>query len=157
MARAAASLRKRAMNSSDSRANAGKGRRCPASRWGYSRVHLRMNQATGLMSTAVTSQPCALAILATTVTLFVTLYPNVMPSTTAAANSLTIHNASSSHYTLQIMTVVAVIFTPLVLLYQGWTYWVFRKRIGVDDIPLDAAAAGGPAGHPAGSPVGGAA
>jgi cytochrome bd ubiquinol oxidase subunit II len=83
----------------------------------------------------------AVAILATTVTLFVTLYPNVMPSTTAAANSLTIHNASSSHYTLQIMSVVAVLFTPLVLLYQGWTYWVFRRRIGVANIPKDSAQA----------------
>jgi cytochrome d ubiquinol oxidase subunit II len=81
----------------------------------------------------------AVAILATTITLFVTLYPNVMPSTTAAANSLTVHNASSSHYTLQIMSVVAVVFTPLVLLYQGWTYWVFRRRIGVADIPRDSA------------------
>ena len=82
----------------------------------------------------------AVAILATTATLFVTLFPNVMPSTTAAANSLTVTNASSSHYTLQIMSVVAVIFTPLVLLYQGWTYWVFRRRIGVADIPVDHAA-----------------
>ncbi|NUP51574.1 MAG: cytochrome d ubiquinol oxidase subunit II [Catenulispora sp.] len=77
------------------------------------------------------------AIVATTVALFTTLYPNVMPSTTSAAYSLTVHNASSSHYTLQIMSVVAVIFTPLVLLYQGWTYWVFRKRIGVSDIPVE--------------------
>jgi cytochrome bd ubiquinol oxidase subunit II len=82
----------------------------------------------------------AIAILATTATLFVTLFPNVMPSTTTVANSLTVTNASSSHYTLQIMSVVAVVFTPLVLLYQGWTYWVFRRRIGVADIPVDHAA-----------------
>ena len=43
--------------------------------------------------------------------------------------SLTTTNASSTSYTLSIMTVVAVIFTPLVLLYQGWTYWVFRHRV----------------------------
>ena len=46
------------------------------------------------------------------------------------ANSLTIENASSAHYTLAVMTVVAVIVTPLVLLYQGWTYYVFRARVG---------------------------
>jgi cytochrome d ubiquinol oxidase subunit II len=67
--------------------------------------------------------------------LFGALYPNVMPSTISDAYSLTIHNASSSQYTLRIMTWVAAIFTPFVLLYQGWTYWVFRKRIGVSDIP----------------------
>jgi cytochrome d ubiquinol oxidase subunit II len=67
--------------------------------------------------------------------LFASLYPNVMPSTIADANSLTIHNASSTPYTLKIMTWVAVVFTPIVLIYQGWTYWVFRKRIGVRDIP----------------------
>ena len=49
----------------------------------------------------------------------------------AAANSLTVHNASSTPYTLKVMTWVAVFFTPLVLLYQGWTYWVFRKRLTV--------------------------
>jgi cytochrome bd ubiquinol oxidase subunit II len=63
------------------------------------------------------------------VALFLNLYPNVMPSSTNAAFNLTINNASSTDYTLTIMTVVAVIFTPLVLLYQGWSYWVFRKRI----------------------------
>jgi cytochrome bd ubiquinol oxidase subunit II len=67
----------------------------------------------------------ALAVAA----LFLTLYPNVMPSSTSAAFNLTIDNAASTDYTLTIMTVVAVIFTPLVLLYQGWTYWIFRKRV----------------------------
>jgi len=67
--------------------------------------------------------------------LFVTLFPDVMPSTVAAANSLTVHNASSTPYTLKVMTWVAVAFTPLVLAYQGWTYWVFRKRLTVDRIP----------------------
>jgi cytochrome bd ubiquinol oxidase subunit II len=43
--------------------------------------------------------------------------------------SLTIYNASSSPYTLQVMTIVAVIFIPVVLAYQAWSYWVFRKRI----------------------------
>ena len=45
------------------------------------------------------------------------------------------HNASSTDYTLKIMTVVALVMTPVVLLYQGWTYWVFRKRITVDMLP----------------------
>jgi cytochrome d ubiquinol oxidase subunit II len=70
-----------------------------------------------------------LAIVAATATLFVALHPNVMPSTTNPAYSLTVTNASSSHYTLTVMSWVALIFTPLVLLYQGWTYWVFRARV----------------------------
>ncbi len=84
----------------------------------------------------------ATAILGVTVTLFGTLYPDVLPSTTAAANSLTTTNAASTPYTLTIMTWVAVVFTPLVLAYQAWTFWVFRRRIGASDIP---AAAGLPA------------
>lgn len=68
-------------------------------------------------------------------TLFLTLFPDVMPSTLDPAWSLTTSNASSTAYTLQIMTVVALVFTPLVVLYQGWTYWVFRKRISVHHIP----------------------
>lgn len=71
------------------------------------------------------------------VALFVALFPEVMPSTIDPAYSLTTTNASSSPYTLSIMTVVAIIFTPLVLLYQGWTYWVFRRRIGLNQIPPD--------------------
>ncbi|WP_345510523.1 cytochrome d ubiquinol oxidase subunit II, partial [Phytohabitans houttuyneae] len=63
------------------------------------------------------------------------LFPNVLPSTTDTANNLTIDNASSTPYTLKIMTWVALAFTPIVLLYQSWTYWVFRRRIGVRDIP----------------------
>jgi cytochrome d ubiquinol oxidase subunit II len=68
-------------------------------------------------------------------TLFVTLYPNVLPSTTDPAFSLTTDNAASTPYTLKIMTWVAVIFTPIVLAYQGYTYWVFRRRLTRDDIP----------------------
>jgi cytochrome d ubiquinol oxidase subunit II len=67
--------------------------------------------------------------------LFVTLFPDVMPSTLDAAYSLTTTNASATDYTLKIMTWVAVLFTPIVLLYQGWTYWVFRKRISTHHIP----------------------
>ncbi|HEX8714384.1 MAG TPA: cytochrome d ubiquinol oxidase subunit II, partial [Solirubrobacteraceae bacterium] len=65
--------------------------------------------------------------------LFVWLFPNALPSTTTSANDLTLVAASSTHYTQTVMTVVAVIFVPIVLLYQGWTYWVFRHRLGRDD------------------------
>jgi len=68
-------------------------------------------------------------------TLFGDLWPDVLPSTTSAAYSLTINNASSSHYTLTVMTWVALLFTPVVLAYQGWTYWVFRHRVGGTPLP----------------------
>jgi len=73
----------------------------------------------------------AVAIALAVASLFLALFPDVMPSSTNPAYSLTTTNAASTPYTLTIMTVVAVIFTPLVLLYQGWTYWVFRKRVSV--------------------------
>ena len=76
----------------------------------------------------------AVAIVGAVVLIFGSLYPNVMPAF-VTANSLTVTNASSSSYTLTVMTWVAVILTPIVLLYQGWTYWVFRKRISVASIP----------------------
>ena len=98
-------------------------------------AHRRGREGWAFAGTAVT---IALAVVA----LFVALFPDVMPSTTDAAYSLTTTNASSTSYTLSIMTVVAVIFTPLVLLYQGWTYWVFRRRIGVNQIPPDDTGAG---------------
>ncbi|RYB92011.1 cytochrome d ubiquinol oxidase subunit II [Nocardioides oleivorans] len=67
--------------------------------------------------------------------LFLALFPDVMPSTTDPAFSLTTTNAAATAYTLEVMTWVAVVFTPLVLGYQAWTYWVFRKRISVHHIP----------------------
>ncbi|GAA2875609.1 cytochrome d ubiquinol oxidase subunit II [Streptomyces mexicanus] len=73
-------------------------------------------------------------IVAAVAMLFLSLFPNVMPSTLDAGWSLTVSNASSSPYTLKIMTWCAGIATPIVLLYQGWTYWVFRKRIGTQHI-----------------------
>lgn len=73
-------------------------------------------------------------IVAAVAMLFLTLFPNVMPSSLNADWSLTVTNASSSPYTLKIMTWCAVIATPIVMLYQGWTYWVFRKRIGTQHI-----------------------
>lgn len=63
------------------------------------------------------------------VSLFASLFPDVMPASNDVANSLTIANASSTPYTLTVMSWVSLIALPLVLLYQGWTYWVFRKRV----------------------------
>ena len=76
----------------------------------------------------------AVAIVAAVVLIFGSLYPDVMPALDPA-NSLTVDNASSTDYTLTIMTWVAGFLTPLVLLYQGWTYWVFRKRLTAEQIP----------------------
>ncbi|GCD44348.1 cytochrome d ubiquinol oxidase subunit II [Streptomyces paromomycinus] len=73
-------------------------------------------------------------IVAAVAMLFLTLFPNVMPSSLNESWNLTVANASSSAYTLKIMTWCAGIATPVVLLYQGWTYWVFRKRIGTQHI-----------------------
>ncbi len=67
--------------------------------------------------------------LATAMT-FLALFPRLMISSLNPAWSLTIYNASSSPYTLQVMAIVAACFVPIVLAYQGWTYWVFRKRLG---------------------------
>ena len=69
-------------------------------------------------------------LILTLVSCFQIMYPRVMISSTNPAFSLTISNASSSPYTLQVMSIVALIFVPIVLAYQGWTYWVFRKRLG---------------------------
>lgn len=71
----------------------------------------------------------AVTIMSAVAMLFSALFPNVMPSTIDAANSLTIANASSTSYTLQIMSWTALIALPLVIAYQTWTYWVFRKRV----------------------------
>ncbi|MET8149213.1 cytochrome d ubiquinol oxidase subunit II [Actinoplanes sp. NPDC049668] len=81
-------------------------------------------------------------IVLATFALFVTLFPDVMPSTIDPAYSLTTTNAASTPYTLGVMTWVAVAFTPIVLVYQGWTYWVFRKRLTVEHIPVAPALAG---------------
>jgi cytochrome d ubiquinol oxidase subunit II len=77
-----------------------------------------------------------LAIAASVAILFGSLYPNVLPSTLNDAWSLTVANTASSPYTLQVITWVAGFGTPAVLVYQGWTYWVFRKRISVQHIPV---------------------
>jgi cytochrome d ubiquinol oxidase subunit II len=67
--------------------------------------------------------------------LFAALFPDVMPTTLADGVGLTTTNAAATAYTLKIMTIVAIIFTPVVLAYQAWTYWVFRHRISVHHIP----------------------
>jgi cytochrome d ubiquinol oxidase subunit II len=74
----------------------------------------------------------ALHIVLTQVTFFTLMFPRVMISSTNPAYSLTIYNASSSQYTLTVMSIVALIFVPIVLAYQGWTYYMFRKRITAD-------------------------
>ncbi|PXY32745.1 cytochrome d ubiquinol oxidase subunit II [Prauserella muralis] len=74
-------------------------------------------------------------IAAAALTLFGALYPDVLPSTLDTADSLTVAGASSSPYTLQVITWVAAFGAPAVLVYQGWTYWVFRRRISTRHIP----------------------
>ncbi len=72
----------------------------------------------------------AVGLICLVATIFLNLYPRVMVSSISPAYNLTIANAASAPYTLKVMTVVALIFTPLVLVYQGWSYWVFRARVG---------------------------
>ena len=81
------------------------------------------------------------AIAIAVISLFVALFPDVMPSSTDDAFSLTTTNASSTDYTLKIMTWIAVLLTPVVLLYQSWTYWIFRKRVSGHHIPTEVAVA----------------
>ncbi len=71
----------------------------------------------------------ALSIAVSVATAFLILYPDVMVSSIDPAYSLTIYNASSSQYTLNVMTIIALLFVPVVLIYQGWSFWVFRERI----------------------------
>jgi len=90
-------------------------------------------------ATTVTIASCIVAI-------FVGLYPNVMVSTTSAANNLTAQNTASPGYPLKVMTVVAIFLLPVVLAYQTWTYYVFRRRISTREFepaaePPEAAAA----------------
>jgi cytochrome d ubiquinol oxidase subunit II len=71
----------------------------------------------------------AMGVVGLVATIFLNLYPRVMVSSISKTYDLTIGNASSAPYTLKVMTIVALIFTPLVLVYQGWSYWVFRARV----------------------------
>jgi cytochrome bd ubiquinol oxidase subunit II len=77
----------------------------------------------------------AVVVAAVVVLLFGVLYPNLVPSTLNTQWSVTVHNASSTPYTLKIMTWVTAFFAPLTVIYQGWTYWVFRQRISAERIP----------------------
>jgi cytochrome d ubiquinol oxidase subunit II len=74
----------------------------------------------------------ALTIIFATVMVFMGLYPRILVSSLDPSWSLTIMNAASSPYTLKVMTIVAAIFVPIVLAYQAWSYWIFRKRVGAD-------------------------
>jgi cytochrome d ubiquinol oxidase subunit II len=91
-------------------------------------ANLRAREGWAFLATAAT-------ILFAVVTLFGDLYPHVLPSTVDPSYGLTVTNASSTPYTLKIMTWVAVVFTPIVLAYQAWSYWVFRQRLTVRDMP----------------------
>ena len=88
----------------------------------------------GWLANARGAEGTAFTLLAVTVAaavfaLFASLFPDVMPASNDPANSLTVANASSTTYTLTVMSWLALVALPLVLLYQGWTYWVFRKRV----------------------------
>lgn len=79
----------------------------------------------------------SVAVLGVVALLFSSLFPNVMPSTLVDGTSLDVWNASSSDYTLTILTWSAAFIAPLVVAYQGWTYWVFRKRISAEPLAAD--------------------
>lgn len=89
---------------------------------------------------------CTVAVGAV-VLIFGSIFPDVLP--VVGGESLTIHNASSTQYTLSVMSVVALVFTPVVLAYQAWSIWVFRKRLGVHHIPAPAGLSPKPAPTPA--------
>ncbi len=74
----------------------------------------------------------SLAIILVSLTIFTTLFPRLMISTTDPDFSLTIYNSASTPYTLKVMSIISLIFLPIILIYQGWTYYVFRKRVTGD-------------------------
>ena len=88
------------------------------------------------------------AIGTTVASIFVALYPNVMVSSTNKAYNLTVANAASGDYALKVMTVVAVVFTPLVLAYQAWNYHVFRARVVGPELAAEPATGPGSGGRP---------
>src|SRR5262249_48766996 len=71
----------------------------------------------------------AFAIAAAIGQIFIALYPNVMVSSTSSAYNLTVNNSAAGHYALVVMTITAVLFLPVILLYQGWSFHVFRGRL----------------------------
>ena len=84
----------------------------------------------------------AVGTLAAVATLFTGLYPRVMVSSSSFSNSLTVSNAASVHYTLAVMSVVALVLLPVILVYQGWSYYVFRARVSGEGIRLPGGEAG---------------
>ena len=86
----------------------------------------------------------AVALVGLVATIFLNLYPRVMVSSISPAFNLTIGNSASAPYTLKVMTIVALVFTPLVLVYQGWSYWVFRARVRRPGDPSGATPADAP-------------
>jgi cytochrome d ubiquinol oxidase subunit II len=92
----------------------------------------------------------AVGIVGLVATIFLNLYPRVMVSSISSAYNLTIGNAASAPYTLRVMTIVALIFTPIVLVYQGWSYWVFRARVRRPPVsPVEVVPGPAPVGGPA--------
>ena len=85
-------------------------------------------------ATTVTIASCIISI-------FTDLYPNVMVSSTSPAYNLTVHNTASGGYSLKVMTVVVIILLPVVLAYQTWTYYVFRRRVSRQEFQPPAASA----------------
>jgi cytochrome d ubiquinol oxidase subunit II len=75
----------------------------------------------------------ALTIVFSTATIFVSLFPNVLPSTLGAQFTLTVHGSASEPYTLRLLSWVGVIFLPLIIAYQAWSYYVFRQRVRDQD------------------------
>lgn len=110
--------------------------------WGILAVAIPAVAAVAATVTGLTGWSPALSFAATAVTiggvvaaLFVCLYPTLLVSTTDPAYSLTVTNSSSSPYSLQVMTIAAAVLVPIVLLYQGWTYFVFRRRVTAGPAP----------------------
>ncbi len=100
-------------------------------------------------ATTVTVASCIVSI-------FVDLYPNVMVSSTSKAYNLTVHNTASGAYSLKTMTIVVIVLLPVVLAYQAWTYYVFRKRVSASDFappPPPPEAAAEPEPRPTAPPV----
>ena len=99
------------------------------------------HEGSAFAATTVTIAACIISI-------FVDLYPNVMVSSTSKAYNLTVHNTASGGYSLKVMTVVVIIFLPVVLAYQTWTYYVFRRRVSRSEFEPPAAAAQPEPTHP---------
>jgi cytochrome d ubiquinol oxidase subunit II len=106
-------------------------------------VGLAFTRRSGLAFAAT-----ALSAVGFVATIFTGLYPRVLVSHPTFANSLTISNAASAHYALEVITVVAAIFVPLLLLYQSWTYYVFRRRLGGEPVATPAGVLRGASARP---------